>query len=129
MIEACARAEEQIFCAVRTKLGFDRFQSYLIGAAPAPLEVFEFFAALDIPICRGVGMSELSSIATLVPQDELRFGTVGKAIPGVDIGLADDGELLVRGAGRGAAGQRELARGLADQALQAPGSGLGLGGQ
>ncbi len=82
---------------IRAKLGFDRCESYIIGAAPAPLEVFEFFAALGIPICEVWGMSEIASIATLVPQDDLRFGTVGRAIPGVEIRLADDGEVLVRG--------------------------------
>jgi long-subunit acyl-CoA synthetase (AMP-forming) len=69
----------------------------VIGAAPAPLEVFEFFAALGIPISEVWGMSELSSVATLVPRDDLRFGTVGKAIPGVEVRLDSDGEVLVRG--------------------------------
>jgi long-subunit acyl-CoA synthetase (AMP-forming) len=96
-LAVAAIADPNVGAAVRAKLGFDRCQSYLIGAAPAPLEVFEFFAALGIPICEVWGMSELASIATLVPQDDLRFGTVGRAIPGVEIKLADDGEVLVRG--------------------------------
>jgi long-subunit acyl-CoA synthetase (AMP-forming) len=95
---AYERAEELVFKPIRAKLGFDRCESYIIGAAPAPREVFEFFAAIGIPICEVWGMSELASIATLVPQDDLRFGTVGKAIPGVEIKLDDDGEVLVRGA-------------------------------
>jgi long-subunit acyl-CoA synthetase (AMP-forming) len=94
---AAARADPTVATAIRTRLGFDRCESYLIGAAPAPLEVFEFFAALGIPICEVWGMSETSSIATIVPQDDLRFGTVGRAIPGVEIKLAEDGEVLVRG--------------------------------
>ena len=69
----------------------------MIGAAPAPLELFEFFAAIGIPICEVWGMSEISCVGTLVPPDGLRFGTVGRALPGVDLKLADDGELLVRG--------------------------------
>ncbi len=95
--QAHARAEEQVYEPIRAKLGFDRCESYIIGAAPAPLEVFEFFAALGIPICEVWGMSELASITTIVPQDDLRFGTVGRAIPGVEVRLADDGEVLVRG--------------------------------
>jgi long-chain acyl-CoA synthetase len=91
------RADELVLSNIRAKLGFDRCQSYLIGAAPAPREVFEFFAALGIPICEVWGMSELSSIATIVPRDDLRFGTVGRAIPGVELKIADDGEVLVRG--------------------------------
>jgi long-chain acyl-CoA synthetase len=95
--QAYARADEQVYAPIRAKLGFDRCQSYIIGAAPAPLEVFEFFAALGIPICEVWGMSETASIATLVPKDDLRFGTVGRAIPGVEVKLADDGEVLIRG--------------------------------
>jgi long-chain acyl-CoA synthetase len=90
--------DEATAAAVRARLGFDRCHSYVIGAAPAPLEVFEFFAGLGIPICEVWGMSETSSIATLVPRDDLRFGTVGQAIPGVEVRLAADGEVLVRGA-------------------------------
>jgi long-subunit acyl-CoA synthetase (AMP-forming) len=97
LVDAYDRAEEQVFKPIRAKLGFDRCESYVIGAAPAPLEVFEFFAAIGVPICEVWGMSELTSIATLVPRDELRFGTVGKPIPGVEIKLDDDGEVLVRG--------------------------------
>jgi long-subunit acyl-CoA synthetase (AMP-forming) len=69
----------------------------MIGAAPAPLEVLEFFAAIGIPICEVWGMSEIASIGTLVPPDDVRLGTVGPAIPGVEIRLAEDNELLVRG--------------------------------
>src|SRR5579884_342515 len=92
-----ARADPAVGAGVRAKLGFDRCRSYLIGAAPAPLELFEFFAALGIPICEVWGMSELSNVTTLVPQDDLRFGTVGKALPGIELRLDGDGELLVRG--------------------------------
>jgi long-subunit acyl-CoA synthetase (AMP-forming) len=96
--QAHERADEAIFSSIRAKLGFDRCESFIIGAAPAPRDVFEFFAAIGIPICEVWGMSELSSIATLVPQDNIRFGTVGPPLPGVEIKLADDGEVLVRGA-------------------------------
>jgi long-chain acyl-CoA synthetase len=95
--EACERADAQIFSAIRARLGFDRCESYIMGAAPAPLELLEFFAAIGIPICEVWGMSELSSVATLVPRDQLRFGTVGKALPGMELKVADDGELLARG--------------------------------
>jgi long-chain acyl-CoA synthetase len=94
---ACEQADRQIFSSVRSKLGFDRCQHYMIGAAPAPLDLFAFFAALGIPVCEVWGMSELSCVATLMPRERLRFGTVGRALPGVEIRLADDGEVLVRG--------------------------------
>jgi long-subunit acyl-CoA synthetase (AMP-forming) len=94
---ACGRAEASVFSPLRARLGFDRCESYIIGAAPAPLEVFEFFAAIGIPIREVWGMSELSCAATLVPRDDIRYGTVGKALPGIELRIADDGELLVRG--------------------------------
>jgi long-chain acyl-CoA synthetase len=94
---ACARAEAAVFSGIRARLGLERCEWYMIGAAPSPLEVLEFFAAIGIPICEVWGMSELTSIATLVPPDNIRLGTVGPPIPGVELRLADDGELLVRG--------------------------------
>jgi long-subunit acyl-CoA synthetase (AMP-forming) len=69
----------------------------MIGAAPSPLEVLEFFAAIGMPICEVWGMSETTSIATLNPPDRVRLGTVGPPIPGVEVRLAEDGELLCRG--------------------------------
>jgi long-subunit acyl-CoA synthetase (AMP-forming) len=98
LVDACARADQQIFAPLRERLGFDRCESYIAGAAPAPLDVLEFFAAIGIPIIEGWGMSELSSLATLMPPDDLRFGSVGRALPGIELRLAGDGEVLVRGA-------------------------------
>jgi long-chain acyl-CoA synthetase len=95
--EAYERADETVFSKIRERLGFDRCESYITGAAPAPLEVFEFFAAIGIPICEVWGMSELSCVATLVPREQIRFGTVGLPLPGVEIKLADDNEILARG--------------------------------
>jgi long-subunit acyl-CoA synthetase (AMP-forming) len=91
------RAEREVFAPMRARLGLERCEWYMIGAAPTPLEVLEFFAAIGIPICEVWGMSELSSIATLVPREDLRLGTVGVPLPGVEVRLADDGEVLVRG--------------------------------
>jgi long-chain acyl-CoA synthetase len=98
LIEAYAAAERDVFSNIRAELGFERCERYVIGAAPTPLEVLEFFAAIGIPICEVWGMSETSSIATFVPPGNLRLGTVGPPIPGVEIRLAEDGEVLVRGA-------------------------------
>jgi long-subunit acyl-CoA synthetase (AMP-forming) len=91
-------ADEARFTAIRAKLGLERCEWYVIGAAPSPLDVLEFFAAIGIPICEVWGMSETTSVATVVPPDNLRLGTVGPAMPGVEVRLAEDGELLVRGA-------------------------------
>jgi long-subunit acyl-CoA synthetase (AMP-forming) len=90
-------AEEAVFSKIRAKLGLDRAEWFMTGAAPSPLEMLEFYAAIGIPICEVWGMSELTSVATLVPPDNVRLGTVGPPIPGVELRLADDGEILVRG--------------------------------
>jgi long-chain acyl-CoA synthetase len=97
LIEATERAEDTVYAKMRARLGLDRAEWYMIGAAPSPLEVLEFFAAIGIPICEVWGMSELTSIATIVPQDRLRLGTVGPPLPGVEIRLAEDDEILARG--------------------------------
>src|SRR3954453_23505498 len=75
----------------------DRVRVSIVGAAPTPPEVMEFFAAIGLPICEVWGMSETSAIATMNPPEAPRFGTVGPPIPGVEIKLDDDGEILVRG--------------------------------
>jgi long-subunit acyl-CoA synthetase (AMP-forming) len=97
LLDAYGRAEEQVFAPMRAKLGLDRCASYVTGAAPAPLEVFEFFAAIGIPICEVWGMSELTSVATINPPERIRYGTVGPALPGLEVRLAEDGEVLARG--------------------------------
>jgi long-subunit acyl-CoA synthetase (AMP-forming) len=87
----------QARAAVREKLGLDHVRVAFAGAAPTPIEVLEYFEDLGIGICEVWGMSELSCVATANPPDDRRLGTVGKAIPGVELKLADDGELLARG--------------------------------
>ena len=94
---ACAEAEEAVFSKMRARLGLERAEWFVIGAAPCPLDVLEFFAAIGIPICEVWGMSETTSVATIVPREQLRLGTVGPPMPGVEIRLADDGEILIRG--------------------------------
>jgi long-chain acyl-CoA synthetase len=82
----------------RRKLGVEHCEWFLTGAAPTPRDVFEFFAAVGIPICELWAMSETSCVVTVNPLDRIRSGTVGLPIPGVELKLAPDGELLVRGA-------------------------------
>jgi long-subunit acyl-CoA synthetase (AMP-forming) len=95
---AYANAEERVFAPLRARIGLERCEWYMGGAAPMPLDVLEFFAAIGIPIGEVWGMSELASIATMVPLDHLKLGTVGVPIPGVEVRLAEDGEVLARGA-------------------------------
>ncbi len=91
------RAEQMMFAPLRAALGLDQSRGFYVGAAPTPREVLEFFHALGMPITEVWGMSELSCVATTMPQGRIKIGTVGKAMPGVELRIADDGEVLVRG--------------------------------
>jgi long-chain acyl-CoA synthetase len=97
LAEAWARADEAVFSRIRDLIGLDRAETFFVGAAPSPREMLEFFAAIGIPISEVWGMSETTSVATLNPPDRIRLGTVGPPMPGVEIRLAEDGEVLVRG--------------------------------
>lgn len=94
---ATAERDSQTLASVRGWLGLDQVENFMIGAAPTPTAVHEFFAALGMPLAELWGMSESSAIVTWNPQDAIRFGTVGPPLPGVEVMLADDGEILVRG--------------------------------
>jgi long-chain acyl-CoA synthetase len=83
---------------VRASLGLDRAQWISTGSAPTQADQFPFFDALGIRLCELWGMTETCSIATTNTPSELRYGTVGRAVDGLELRLAVDGELLARGA-------------------------------
>jgi long-subunit acyl-CoA synthetase (AMP-forming) len=91
------RADEQVLSGIRAMLGLDQVESFVVGAAPTPPEVLEFFLALGIEIRETWGMSETTAITTLNPPGGVRLGTVGPPIPDTEVKLAEDGEVLVRG--------------------------------
>jgi long-subunit acyl-CoA synthetase (AMP-forming) len=91
------QADERVFSKVRELLGLTEVEQFAVGAAPVPVDVLEFFLAMGIEICELWGMSELSSVATINPPGKVRVGTVGPPLPGVEIKLAADGEVMVRG--------------------------------
>ena len=93
-----AAADEQIFAGLRKMLGFDEVRAVNVGAAPTPLEVLEFFHAIGIPLAELWGMSETCGAGCVNPPERIKLGTVGPPAPGVEISLAEDGEVLVRGA-------------------------------
>jgi long-chain acyl-CoA synthetase len=92
-----AAADEQIFAGLRKMLGFDEVRAVNVGAAPTPLEVLEFFHAIGIPLAELWGMSETCGAGCVNPPERIKLGTVGPPAPGVEISLAEDGEVLVRG--------------------------------
>ena len=88
---------DAVKASVRAQLGLDEAQWLLSAAAPIPPAVLDYYHALGLPICEFWGMSELSCLATINPLNDIRIGTVGRALPGVELKGLDDGELLVRG--------------------------------
>jgi long-chain acyl-CoA synthetase len=82
---------------ILTFIGVDRCRVATSGSAPLDPSIIDFFRALGVPLTEGWGMSELSNAATIAPPDQARLGTVGRRFPGMEIVIADDGEVLVRG--------------------------------
>jgi long-chain acyl-CoA synthetase len=93
---AAAQADEQLFSQLRAALGLDQAVAVNVGAAPTPLEVLEFFHAIGIPVGELWGLSETCGVATMNPPEKVKLGTVGPPVPGVEIKLAEDGEVLVK---------------------------------
>jgi long-chain acyl-CoA synthetase len=92
-----AKAEELVLSKLREKLGFDELAWVVVGAAPTPVEVLVFWHAVGVPVAEVWGLSETSAVATINPPDKVKLGSVGPAMPGVEVKLAEDGEVLVRG--------------------------------
>jgi long-subunit acyl-CoA synthetase (AMP-forming) len=92
-----AKADELVLSKIRQQIGLGDVRWSVSGAAPTSVDVLEFFGAIGLPICELWGMSELSCCATVNPPGRIRIGTVGPALPGVELSIADDGELLCRG--------------------------------
>ncbi|WP_028462847.1 long-chain fatty acid--CoA ligase [Nocardia sp. 348MFTsu5.1] len=89
-------ADRLVLSKVRAALGLDQVELAMSGAASIPVEVIEFFVGLGIPIIEVWGLSETTGAATKTSADDLRVGTVGKAVGGVELKIAEDGEVLVR---------------------------------
>ena len=91
------RAERLVFGGIRERIGLDRCEVAVCAAAPVPREVLEFFHAVGLPILEVYGLSETSAVATANPRERPKIGTVGRPVPGVELRLAGDGEVLLRG--------------------------------
>jgi long-subunit acyl-CoA synthetase (AMP-forming) len=91
-----AEAEAGLFAGLRAMLGLDELVAVNVGAAPTPRQVLVFFHAIGVPVAELWGMSETCGAGTCNPPDRVKIGTVGPPGPGIEVKLADDGELLVR---------------------------------
>jgi long-subunit acyl-CoA synthetase (AMP-forming) len=92
------KADELVLSKIRSLLGLDEVESVNVGAAPTPREVVEFFHAIGVPLAELWGMSETTGYGACNPPERIKIGTVGPPAPGAEIKLAEDGEVLMRGA-------------------------------
>jgi long-chain acyl-CoA synthetase len=88
-------ADRLVYSKVKARLG-GNLRIGVSGGAPLAKEIIEFFHALDILILEGYGLTECTTAATVNRPSRYRLGTVGPAIPGVELRLADDGEVLIK---------------------------------
>jgi long-chain acyl-CoA synthetase len=96
LAERVEKADAEIFAGLRAMLGLDQVTAIHVGAAPTPREVLEFFHAIGLPLAELWGMSETCGAGAANPPERIKLGTVGPPGPGVDIKIADDGEVLIR---------------------------------
>ena len=88
--------DEKLFARVRAAFG-GRLRQATSAAAPISPEILEFFFACGVPVLEGYGLTETSTAAAVSTLDAYRFGSVGRALPGLDVKIADDGEVLLHG--------------------------------
>ena len=89
-------ADRLVYSKVKSKLG-GRLKLPISGGAPLAKDIAEFFHTIDIAIMEGYGQTECTTASNVNMPTHFRFGTVGPAIPGIEVRVADDGEILVRG--------------------------------
>jgi long-chain acyl-CoA synthetase len=95
--EEFARADQAVLAPIRSLLGLGEAESVASAAAPLPPDVSEFFAGLGMPILDVYGMTETTGAFTANTPDAYRLGTVGRVFRGMEVRIAGDGEILVRG--------------------------------
>lgn len=92
-----ALAQRAVFGALKARIGFERTKIFATSAAPISREVLEFFASLDMVIAEVYGQSEVTGPTSVNTQNAIKLGSLGRPMPGVEVRIADDGEILVRG--------------------------------
>jgi len=90
-------ADRLVLHRIREATGLERAHTLITGAAPISQQVLRFFHALGLEVLEGYGMSENMTVTTVNRHGHVRLGTVGQVVPGVELRIADDGEILMRG--------------------------------
>ncbi|HEY2295480.1 MAG TPA: long-chain fatty acid--CoA ligase [Thermoanaerobaculia bacterium] len=91
-----ALADKLVFAKIKARLG-GRFELAISGGAPLGRDIAEFFWGAGIPIYEGYGLSETSPVISVNTREHVKMGTVGQPIPGVEVRIAEDGEILCKG--------------------------------
>ena len=86
-----------VFRKLKERLGFDRVKLAISGAAPISPDVLKFFHAIGLPMIEGYGQTEGTGVTTCTRKENIRIGKVGQPLPGVEVKIAPDGEILVKG--------------------------------
>ena len=90
------KADQELYVNVRNVFG-GRLRQATSGAAPIAQEILEFFYACGVPVLEGYGMTETATASSVSTKEAYKFGTVGRPLPGAEVRIADDGEILIRG--------------------------------
>jgi long-chain acyl-CoA synthetase len=92
-----AIAHKLVLSKIRPQIGLDRLEFFTSGSAPLHRDIMLTFAGMGVPIAEGYGLTETSPVVTSNPSSAIRYGTVGRPIDGVEIKIAADGEIMVKG--------------------------------
>jgi long-chain acyl-CoA synthetase len=90
-------ARKRVFSKLKERIGFDRTRLFVTSAAPIGKDVLEFFASIDIIIREVYGQSEVTGPTSVSTEEGTRLGLLGRPMVGVEVQIAGDGEILVRG--------------------------------
>ncbi|MDI6743401.1 MAG: AMP-binding protein, partial [Smithella sp.] len=88
-----------VFWKLKQRLGFDKVRLGFSGAAPISHEILKFFQSIGIPIREGYGLTETTGITHISDEEHFKLGTVGRALPGSEVMIAEDGEILIKHGG------------------------------